>query len=82
VTVADDLKYGRITTEKKAIPDDEPVLLFRGQDIFTPLVAQVYLNILAQHHMENTALAAIMERGLLRLKAWQEAHPERLKIPD
>jgi len=80
--VGDDVKYGRITTERKDIPDDEPVILFRGQDIFTPQVALAYLAILEKNNLGQTPLAGLMRRGLARVQQWQGEHPDRIKIPD
>jgi hypothetical protein len=77
-----DLKYGTVTTQHKAIPDDEPVILLRGQDVFCAPTARAYLAILAENGMANTPLAVAMRRALVAVQVWQAEHPDRLKIPD
>ena len=76
-----DPKYGRITTERGEIPDDEPVILFRGHDLYLPAVMQRYLQLCASggspgRHVELAADA------LEAVQAWQRANPGRVKVPD
>ena len=40
-------KYGKITTEKKEIPADEPLFLFRGQDRFASTAIRFYATLVA-----------------------------------
>ena len=37
-----DAKYGQVETEKKAIPDDEPVFLIRAQDALAGAIVRYY----------------------------------------
>ncbi len=37
-----DAKYGKIKTEKKTIPDDEPVFLIRAQDALSGPIVRDY----------------------------------------
>lgn len=39
-------KYGRITSELKDLPAEEPVFLLRGQDILAPIAIELYANLL------------------------------------
>lgn len=42
LTMGAEAKYGRITTERKAIPEDEPVFLLRAQDALASPAVRVY----------------------------------------
>lgn len=37
-----DLKYGRVTTERGSIGDEEPVVVFRAQDEILPMLLDWY----------------------------------------
>ena len=43
--MARETKYGRVTTEKKAIPEDEPVFLLRAQDQFAAETVLFYADL-------------------------------------
>lgn len=40
--MAQDLKYGTVTTERGSIPDDEPVFLLRGRDALAAFALDAY----------------------------------------
>jgi hypothetical protein len=41
-----DRKYGRVTIEKgEPIPDDEPVVVFRGRDRLLPAILSIYIEL-------------------------------------
>jgi hypothetical protein len=68
-------KYGRVKTERKEIPEDEPVFLLRGQDKLASDAVRMYAalrraagDVSGANHCE--AMARIME-----------AYPNR-KMPD
>lgn len=61
------------------IPDDEPLMVFRGKDVFTLAAIAGYLG--ALHEVEQTDtvrehVATAMER-FQTIREWQQAHPER-----
>lgn len=65
-----DGKYGRVTLERGAIGEDEPVVVFRAQDRLLPKLLKVYkiLCELAgspQHHLD------LIHESAMRVKAWQ-----------
>lgn len=74
-------KYGRVTTERKGIPDDEPVLVIRAQDALAcPAISAYYMRCEATG-ADDEHLAAV-QATYGRFADWQEAHPERVKQPD
>lgn len=60
----------------EAIPDDEPVILFRARDWHALDVLNFYRQIVADPHHE----AAIQDR-IDEFEAFQTEHPERMKEP-
>lgn len=79
--MAVDLKYGRVTTERGTIGDDEPVVVFRAQDRLLPKLLKVY-KILCElagspaHHVEAIHDAAV------GVKAWQATHATKTPSSD
>ena len=79
--MAYDEKYGKITAEKKDLPDDEPVFLIRGQDAAAPSAISGY----AAEAKAEGASDKHVERALARareIRQWQDEHPARVKVPD
>jgi hypothetical protein len=75
-----DLKYGRVTTERGDIGDDEPVMVFRAQDGMLPHLIEVYRQLCAQagspqHHLDNIAATRAM------VVEWQEQHATQVRTP-
>lgn len=77
--MAVDAKYGEV--EIPGVPDDEPVFILRGQDRATPQTIMEYANnavtVGADAEHAERAREASSE-----LRRWQEANPDRVKIPD
>jgi hypothetical protein len=74
-------KHGRVTTERKEVPDDEPVFVIRAADALACPLLSAYYNLCG----ENGAAAehtASVEAEYTRFADWQEAHPDRVKVPD
>ena len=63
------------------IPDDEPLILFRGQDKLLPGLLKHYNQLCAQAGSPQTQIQAIEER-IKAIEKWQTEHPERVKAPD
>lgn len=80
-TMAIDLKYGRITTERGTIGADEPVVVFRAQDQLLPGLLKVY-RLLCEvagspgHHLDAIHDAATAVRE------WQANHPTKVPTSD
>lgn len=70
-----DPKYGRITTTNKEIPEDEPVFLLRGQDLFAPTAVDLYAAMREQNN--EPEVAAEIHAFAERMRQWQ---PQ--KFPD
>jgi hypothetical protein len=75
-----DRKYGRVTTEFGDIPDDEPVVVFRGRDVHLPAVLEFYRQTCdeegsPQHHVD---LVADTGRHILD---WQNVNDARVVFP-
>lgn len=68
-------KYGKVTTERGAIPDNEPVVVFRGQDALAPVVMRMYAMLCGSHGLSEMAQQA--EKTALELEAWGKK-----KLPD
>jgi hypothetical protein len=63
-----DAKYGTVTTDHGDIPEDEPVIVFRARDTFTPGVLQGYLDMCAaggspQRHLDLIRSALERDSG-------------------
>lgn len=60
----------------EAIPDDEPVIIFRARDKHAPPVLVAYLNMVSDPHHRRAVTDRIGE-----FQAYREANPDRLKEP-
>jgi hypothetical protein len=76
-----DGKYGRVQTEHGAIPDDEPVIVFRAQDITTPDLLAYYLMRCVKKGSPKRHLDLIVG-AIEKFRTWQEANPERCRVPN
>lgn len=66
-----DGKYGRVTTERGTIGEDEPVVVFRAQDRLLPKLLKIYkimceLAGSPQRHLD------LIHESAMTVKAWQE----------
>lgn len=61
-----------------SIPDDEPVMLFRGQDEYAPAVLALYAELL--DGAGNADMAAVVRKHRKRMLDWQREH--KSKRPD
>lgn len=81
IIVAQDRKYGTVTTERGTIGDNEPVVVFRAQDRLLPKLLKIYriLCELAgspQHHLDAIDATAA------DVKAWQAQNPTKTPTSD
>jgi hypothetical protein len=74
-----DNKYGQVTTEFGDIPDDEPVVVFRGRDRHLPELLKKYHSMCIDdspsHHLEAIYEAATVVSG------WQRDNADRVVTP-
>jgi hypothetical protein len=74
-------REGKYDFQVEQIPGDEPVILFRAQDITTPALLASY-NLLCQavgsprHHVEH------IEALRTRFLNWQARNADKVKAPD
>jgi hypothetical protein len=78
-------KYGRITAEFKAIPEEEPVFLLRGKDVLAPATIEMYANMLRAAAQGNFVAGARLRQQAEEVSniaaamiAWQSEHGSRL----
>lgn len=63
------------------ISEDEPLILFRGQDkLLVPLLDH-YLELCRGAGSPGGQIKLLRER-IAEVKTWQDSHPDRLKVPD
>ncbi len=76
-----DRKYGRITIEHgEEIPEDEPVVVFRGRDRLLPAILNIYIELcdLAGSPENHVELAT----GTYELVSnWQLENPHKVRTP-
>jgi len=60
----------------EAIPDDEPVILFRARDAHVMSVLGFYWEMIADEHHKRAVVDRIEE-----FSAYREANPDRIKEP-
>lgn len=69
----------RIQDSAGLIPDDEPVLLIRGQDLAAVAAGEAWLTEARRLGTDDATVAAV-ERHLDRVRHWQDHHGG--KVPD
>jgi len=76
-----DGKYGRVTTERKEIPDDEPVIVIRAQDALACPLVSAYFELCVRRGAGEEHRRAV-EQAYTRFADWQEAHAGQVRLPD
>jgi fructose 1,6-bisphosphatase len=78
LVVAREMKYA---IDVPTIPKDEPVILFRAQDVTTPALLEAYamLCLLAGCNKEFIDHIRAIEDNF---RIWQGRNPDRVKVPD
>ena len=76
-----DGKYGQVTTERKEIPEDEPVIVLRAQDRYMLAALRSYWQACTEGGAGEEHLAAVAETRE-RVIRWQRANPGKVKVPD
>lgn len=86
-------KYGRITSELREFPSEEPYFLIRGKDVLAPAAVESYANLLraaaagaveapSGHQDELISMAQDVSNLAAEIIAWQAANPDRVQLPD
>jgi hypothetical protein len=75
-----DREYGEVITAQGSIPEDEPVVVFRGRDKLLPALMNIYIELCdlagsPSYHVEQATLTYEM------ITSWQHDHPERVQVP-
>lgn len=77
------MKHGRTDYDlkklEKKIPDDEPVFLFRGQDIGAPKMIEMYAEYIASMGAKSDIVEAAREQAN-KMREWQKN--KKAKVPD
>lgn len=79
--MAIDRKYGRVTTERGTIGDDEPVVIFRAQDALLPQLLVEYLRLCEAAGSPDRHLQLV--RGTRdEVIDWQQKHHHQVPRSD
>jgi hypothetical protein len=84
--MAVDGKYGRVTLEHGAhIPDDEPVVVFRAQDVHVPALLDYYAQLCtgkaeasSGHDPSPPRHIRLILQAQKEIEAWQASHHARV----
>jgi hypothetical protein len=77
--MAEDRKYGKVTLERGTIREDEPVVVFRGQDKLLPKVLAYYHLFCLKEGSPKEHLDLILSRRK-EILIWQGDN--KTKVPD
>lgn len=69
--------YNRFQDPLELIPKDEPVMLFRAQDKFAPIILLEYATLL---HEENPEMSKVVINWVKEMIKWQQNI--KIKSPD
>lgn len=76
-----DGKYGHVTIERGNIPDDEPVIVFRGKDALVPEMLDYYRDQCVRNGTVAAHIHAV-DFARARVSRFQSEQPEKVKLPD
>jgi hypothetical protein len=75
--------YNRIQDPSSKIPEDEPVMLFRAQDMFFLDVLQHYSDLLKKAgNGPSQAVAKHVDKHMIEAHEWRKKNEHKLKYPD
>ena len=66
----------------KPIPEDEPCIVIRGQDVLASVMLELYLLMYARFEAPDFEVIAELTEHQSRLHEWQEQHLTSLKLAD
>jgi hypothetical protein len=64
-----------------SLPEDEPLILFRGQDKLLPRLLEHY-NQLCRDAGSPKAQLDLLQQRIDEIKKWQADNAQKLKVPD
>ncbi len=64
----------RIQDSKSIIPDDEPVFLLRGKDVFAPSMLKIYATLVKLSAFANRDIIRNTEKHYEAMILWQKEH--------
>lgn len=73
-------KYIVTRSDGVPIPEDEPCLVVRAQDVFAPAVLRHYMDMTRE--LVPAHVTSALERHWQRLMAWRDDNEDRIKVPD
>ena len=79
--MAIDNKYGRVTTERGTIGENEPVVVFRAQDALLPDVLHFY-EIACRLSGSPTRHLELIRKTRRQVLQWQEDYPTKIPSSD
>jgi len=59
----------------------EPFFIFRAQDILSSFAIEAYLTLVEKFNPTGPQAESLVE-ALNEFRAWQQAHPQEVKLPD
>ena len=71
--------YDRIQDPANLIGRDEPVMLFRAQDVLAPVILVKYAELLRQHGCQQGMIDLVLAHEV-RMRQWQRDN--KCKLPD
>lgn len=69
------------TTTGEVLPEDEPLILFRGKDSLLRRLMAFYGD-LCRSHGSPQEMLDLVDQSLYGFEKFAEEHPERMKVPD
>jgi hypothetical protein len=64
----------------EAIPEDEPIHIFRARDKYALDALKIYLEISRESGCNDYHEKGVMDQ-ISRFEKWRDEHPEKMKIP-
>jgi hypothetical protein len=64
------------------IPEDEPCLVVRAQDMLAPIMLQWYIDLYSTFEDSQDEVRTELQDHLRRVLAWQVDHADKVKLAD
>lgn len=79
--MAIDNKYGRVTFERGDIGEDEPVFIFRAQDLLAPTAITEYAELCRRNGCRAEHINGVIAAAY-KMQAWQAWPDNFTKLPE
>lgn len=63
------------------LPEDEPLMLFRGRDVLLPQVLNYYRGLRDKAGSSKLKLN-LLQKQIDTIERWQNQYPDRVRLPD